>query len=272
LSSTRTSPTAFREPEDVLRLVYRKAAARRRRRIGVASVVVMLVVAIVVSGTVAAFDRNSSQSARYSAPASVPRTDLHGVASTLAERFRALGYSDARTSIAGSAVTVRWHATVAADRSTLDTLGEAGMLSLRPVVSTHSFPCQSQPASPPPGASFEVTDPTTTGVCLVLGPADLIGLAVQSAQAAVGPTGQWYVQFAVASQDSAALDDFAAHHYQQQVVILVDDIPLAAPTVHTTSFGGRGQIVGDFSQARAKALSFSLRYRLPISLTVQPHP
>jgi preprotein translocase subunit SecD len=249
--------------------VYRKAAAKRRRRIGFASVLVVLVMAIVVSGAVAAFDRTSTQSARYSAPASASRTGLQGVALTLGDRFRGLGYSDVRTSIAGSAVTVRWHAGGAADRSTLDTLGDAGVLSLRPVVSTHSLPCQAEPASPPAGASFEVTDPSGAGACLVLGPAELIGLDVASAQAAVGPTGQWYVEFAIAPPDSAALDGFAARHYQQQVVILVDDMPLAAPTLHTTVFGGSGQIVGDFTQARAKALAVSLQHPLPLSLALQ---
>jgi preprotein translocase subunit SecD len=232
-------------------------------------VLVVLVVAVVVSGAVAAFDRTSTQSARYSAPASAPRTGLQGVALTLGQRFRGLGYSDVRTSIAGSAVTVQWHAGGAADRSILDTLGAAGVLSLRPVVSIHSLPCQAEPASPPAGASFEVTDPSGGGACLVLGPAELSGLDVASAQA-VGTTGQWYVQFTVVPQDSAALDGFAARHYQQQVVILVDDIPLAAPTLHTTVFGGSGQIVGAFTQARAKALAVSLQHRLPISLGLQP--
>jgi preprotein translocase subunit SecD len=249
--------------------VYRKAAAKRRRRNGVASVVVMLLVAIVVSGAVAAFNRTSTQSARYSAPASAPGTSLQGVASTLGQRFRGLGYSDVRTSIAGSAVTVRWHAGETADRSTLDTLGGAGVLSLRPVVSTHASPCQAEPASPPAGASFEVTDPSGGGTCLVLAPAELIGLDVSSAQAAVAPTGQWYIQFSIADQDSAALDGFAARHNQQQVVILVDDTPLAAPTLHTTAFGGSGQIVGDFTQSRAKALALSLQHPLPISLALQ---
>jgi preprotein translocase subunit SecD len=268
LSPTRTSATAFREPEEVLRLVYRKAAAKRRHRIGVASFVVMAVVAIVVSAALVAFDRTSTQSARYSSPASFPGTGLHGVASTLGQRFRGLGYSDVRTSIAGSVVTVRWHAAGAADRSTLDTLGGAGVLSLRPVISTHSSPCQAEPSSPPPAASFEVRDPTG-GACLVLGPAELVGLDVQSAQAAVEAGGQWYVQFAIGPQDSAALDAFAARHYQQQIVVLVDDLPLAAPTLHATTFGGSGQIVGDFSQARAKALAVSLQYRLPLSIGLQ---
>jgi hypothetical protein len=40
----------------------------------------------------------------------------------------------------------------------------------------------------------------------------------------------------------------------------------SAPTLHTTAFGGSGQIVGDFTQARAKALAVSLQHRLPISL------
>jgi preprotein translocase subunit SecD len=249
--------------------VYRKAAAKRRRRIGFASVLVVLVVAIVGSGAVAAFDRTSTQAARYAAPASAPGANLQGVASTLGQRFRGLGYSGVRTDIAGSAVTVRWHAGGAADRSTLDTLGGAGELSLRPVVSTHSLPCQAEPASPSPGASFEVTDPSGRGACLVLGPAELSGLDVASARA-VGTTGQWYVQFTVVPQDSAALDGFAARHYQQQVVILVDDMPLAAPTLHATAFGGSGQIVGDFTRARAKALAVSLQHRLPISLALQP--
>jgi preprotein translocase subunit SecD len=269
LSPTRTSAPAFQEPEEVLRLVYRRAAAKRRRRIGFASFVVMVVVATVVSGAVVTFDRTSTQSARYSSPARVPGTGLHGVASTMGQRFRGLGYSDVRTSIAGSVVTVRWHAGGAADRSTLYTLGGAGVLSLRPVTSTHPVPCQPEPPSPLPGASFEVSDPTGGGACLVLGPAELAGLDVQSAQAAVGPTGQWYVQFATGPQDSAALDAFAARHYQQQVVVLVDDLPLAAPTLHSTAFGGSGQIVGDFSEARAKALAVSLQYRLPTSLAFQ---
>jgi preprotein translocase subunit SecD len=65
------------------------------------------------------------------------------------------------------------------------------------------------------------------------------------------------------------LDGFAARHYQQQVVILVDDMPLAALTLHPTAFGGSGQILGDFTQARAKALAVSLQHRLPTSLALQ---
>ena len=54
---------------------------------------------------------------------------------------------------------------------------------------------------------------------------------------------------------------------QQQVGILVDDAPLSARTVSTVGFGGRGQIVGDFTQARAKALA--VEHRLPLFLGLQ---
>jgi preprotein translocase subunit SecD len=89
-----------------------------------------------------------------------------------------------------------------------------------------------------------------------LGPSVLDSSVIRSATAAVPQNGgSWQVNFTLTSAGSSKLDDLARQYYQRQVAIELDGEVLSAPTINAQSFGGQGQITGDFTEARAKLLA-----------------
>jgi preprotein translocase subunit SecD len=104
-----------------------------------------------------------------------------------------------------------------------------------------------------------------------LGPAELTGRAISSAQANVEPTtGRWLVDFRLNGKGSKEFDELAARNVGKQVAIDLDGVVKSAPTIQETSFNGRGQITGEFSEREAKDLALVLRYgSLPVELERQ---
>jgi preprotein translocase subunit SecD len=89
-----------------------------------------------------------------------------------------------------------------------------------------------------------------------LGPAVLDSSVIQSATAAVPQNGgDWQVNFSLNSSGSSRFDDLAAQYYQRQMAFEIAGAVLSAPTINATSFGGQGQITGDFTEARARQLA-----------------
>jgi preprotein translocase subunit SecD len=89
-----------------------------------------------------------------------------------------------------------------------------------------------------------------------LGPAVLDSSVVQSANAAVPQNGgAWQVNFTLTPSGSAKFDQLAQQYYRRQVAIEFGGEVLSAPTINAQSFGGQGQITGDFTEARAKSLA-----------------
>jgi len=106
---------------------------------------------------------------------------------------------------------------------------------------------------------------------LRLGPQELDGRVVKTARAAFDAnTSQWRVDFELTSAGSPLWDALAAKYKGQQVAIELDGVVRSAPTIQTDSFGGRGQITGNFGEREAKDLALVLRFgALPVQLKPQ---
>jgi preprotein translocase subunit SecD len=106
----------------------------------------------------------------------------------------------------------------------------------------------------------------------VCGPAQLTGTAVASAQAVFLQSSQWAVEYTLTSAGSAKWDQVAQANFHAMVAIdldaLVQSAPLIQPSQATfTSFQGKGQISGNFTEAGAKNLALALNYgALPVRL------
>ena len=107
----------------------------------------------------------------------------------------------------------------------------------------------------------------------VLGPAQLTGRAVASAQAQQSQTGAWVVNYTLTAAGSAQWDRVAQQNFHQVVAIdldgVVESAPLIQPSQSTfTSFNGQGQISGNLSQSEAQSLATALQFgALPVRLT-----
>jgi preprotein translocase subunit SecD len=83
-------------------------------------------------------------------------------------------------------------------------------------------------------------------------------------------TGQWLVAFTTTAKGAPVLDRIASTNYQKQVAVVLDGVIESAPVFQARSFGGKGQITGNFTQAQAQALALELRYgALPVQLQRQ---
>ena len=60
------------------------------------------------------------------------------------------------------------------------------------------------------------------------------------------------MNFNIKSQYSAFFDSIAKANYHLPLAIDLGGIVESAPTINATSFGGSGQISGDFTQAQAQ--------------------
>ncbi|MBW3536937.1 MAG: protein translocase subunit SecD [Actinobacteria bacterium] len=109
-----------------------------------------------------------------------------------------------------------------------------------------------------------------------LGPAELTGNALADAQASFDPnTGAWAVNFTMTSEGTPQFDELATQLValpppNNQLGIVLDGVVVSAPTIQTGSFGGQGQITGDFTEQEAKDLALVLRFgALPVELVRQ---
>jgi preprotein translocase subunit SecD len=92
------------------------------------------------------------------------------------------------------------------------------------------------------------------------------GEILSSANAQLTTTSGWVVNFTIKSQYSAFFDTIAAKEYHLPLAIDLGGVVQSAPTINTTSFGGSGEITGDFSQTQANKLALVLKYgQIPIS-------
>lgn len=104
----------------------------------------------------------------------------------------------------------------------------------------------------------------------VLGPTVLTGSSLKSAYAGMSSTGSWLVNFTLTKTGSPKFDAIASKYYKQYLAIALDENVISAPQINSTSFGGQGQISGQFTQAQADSLALVLRYgALPVQLVQQ---
>ncbi|MEY2571228.1 MAG: preprotein translocase subunit SecD, partial [Acidimicrobiaceae bacterium] len=121
------------------------------------------------------------------------------------------------------------------------------------------------PDSAPIVASYDTNRDGTPDECLVLGPVQLPGTAVSSAQAAI-PQGEWLVQLTLKDSGLAGWNAITAHCFdkdqtctQGSVAIVLDGKVESAPTPQERVFASSQiQITGKFTQKDAEDLSLVL--------------
>jgi len=109
----------------------------------------------------------------------------------------------------------------------------------------------------------------------VLGPSTLYGNAIASAQGVFDTTiNAWAVSYTLTSSGSNAWDQLAQQNFHQYVAIDLDGLVESAPIIQPTatsfsSFQGKGEISGNFTQTTAKNLALELNYgALPVRLNI----
>ena len=134
-------------------------------------------------------------------------------------------------------------------------------------------------------ADAEVTLVGRDGTVYKLGPTQLTGTAVETAQAGLGQSGQWTVNpvFRKGPKGIDLFNKVAAQCYngqptcpavapnKGQLAIVLDSQVLSAPSINEPTFErDRIQISGNFTEAEAKSLAVALRFgSLPIELKAQ---
>ena len=134
-------------------------------------------------------------------------------------------------------------------------------------------------------ADAEVTLVGRDGTVFKLGPTQLTGTAVETAQAGLDQSGQWTVNpvFRKGAKGIDLFNKVAAQCFngdptcpavapnKGQLAIVLDSEVLSAPSINEPTFErDRIQISGDFTEAEAKSLAVALRFgSLPIELQPQ---
>lgn len=117
-----------------------------------------------------------------------------------------------------------------------------------------------------------------SGTRYLLGPVGLAGSQISSAQSTL-PTGGtgWVVDLNLKSAGSAQWDALAQKQFHAYIAIDLDGEVLSAPLTQPTqstfsSFGGKVQISGNFTQSSANTLALDLNYgSLPVRLVLLTH-
>jgi preprotein translocase subunit SecD len=106
----------------------------------------------------------------------------------------------------------------------------------------------------------------------VLGPAQMTGRSIASAQATQDQTGAWVVQYSLTGTGSALWDRVAQQNFHLPLGIELDGDVYSAPIIQPTqaafsSFNGQGQISGSLTQQDADNLAQAMNYgALPVTL------
>jgi preprotein translocase subunit SecD len=115
-----------------------------------------------------------------------------------------------------------------------------------------------------------------SGPRYLLGPAQLTGRVVATASAqppdigSGGSNANWFVSVTFTGSGGPQFDRMAAANLQKQVAIVLDGVVESAPTIQTSTFNGRAQITGNFTQHSAGNLALQLRYgSLPVQFQAQ---
>jgi preprotein translocase subunit SecD len=102
-----------------------------------------------------------------------------------------------------------------------------------------------------------------------LGPAELTGKVLKSANASLSQAGQWEVDFTTTGSGSKQMSDVTTKYVNKQLAIDLDGRVISAPTINQP-ISSQGQITGSFTQKEAKRLATVLRYgALPVKLEPQ---
>ncbi len=107
----------------------------------------------------------------------------------------------------------------------------------------------------------------------VLGPSEMTGHSIASAQATQNQTGQWVVNYSLAGAAGSHLwDTVAGQNFHQLLGIELDGVVYSAPIIQPTqstftSFAGQGEISGSLTQGDAQNLAQAMNFgALPVTL------
>ena len=191
-------------------------------------------------------------------------------------RVDALGVAEPEIQRQGNSIVIQLPG-VKNQQHALQLVGRTAQLLFRPVQGQLPYTTKPGPDQPPI-TSPDKDDPAATvylpdkakHVIYALGPAQLTGKAMASADAVIDQTGQWKVDFTTTGKGSGEWDAVAQKNYQKQVAIELDGVVQSAPQINAQQFNGRGEITGNFTQRDAKDLALVIRYgSLPVQLTPQ---
>jgi preprotein translocase subunit SecD len=129
-------------------------------------------------------------------------------------------------------------------------------------------------------ATSTVLLPGINGACdgsaelrCVLGPSEMTGRSIASAQATQNQTGGWVVDYSLAGQAGSTLwDKVASENFHELLGIELDGEVYSAPIIQPTqsqfsSFDGKGEISGNLTQADAQNLAQAMNFgALPVVL------
>ncbi len=128
-------------------------------------------------------------------------------------------------------------------------------------------------------ATSPVVLPGIAGACdnnpqlrCVLGPAEMTGRSIASAQATQNQTGAWVVNYTLTGTGSALWDKVASENFHLPLGIELDGDVYSAPIIQPTqasftSFAGQGEISGSLTQQDAQNLAQAMNFgALPVTL------
>jgi len=206
----------------------------------------------------------------------VPSDIIDQTINIIRSRVDALGVAEPEITQQGNNIVIELPG-VKNQEHALQLVGRTAQLLFRPVLNQLPYTTNPGPDGPhitPP----DQNDPKATvflpdkdkKVIYQLGPAQLTGKALASADATIDQTGQWKVEFTTTGSGSGEWDKVAQANYQKQVAIDLDGVVQSAPQINAQQFNGRGEITGNFTQSQAKDLALVLKYgALPVQLQPQ---
>lgn len=246
--------------------------------IGIIVVAFGMLAATVISGNTPhlGLDLQGGASVVLAPKTKAKSSDLKTAIEIIRNRVDALGVAEPDITQQGQNIVIELPG-VKNQEHALQLVGRTAQLLFRPVLNQFPYttkPGPDQPQITPP----EQNDPKATvylpdkdkKVIYQLGPSQLTGKALSSADATIDQTGQWKVEFTTTGSGSGQWDEVARNNYQKQVAIDLDGVVQSAPQINAQSFNGRGEITGNFTQSQAKDLALVLKYgSLPVQLQPQ---
>jgi len=204
---------------------------------------------------------------------SVPTDTINEAINIIRNRVDALGVAEPDISRQGNSIVVELPG-VKDTQKALQVVGQTAQLTFRPVLQTlaPSGPPATTPAAQVKNDAAVVLPERDTNGNIVgryeLAPVVLTGTIIKTAVAGLNQsTSQWEVDFTTTGPGASQFDQMAQKNYQKQVAIVLDNNVESAPTIQSTSFGGRGVINGSFTQDSANSLALVLRFgALPVPL------
>jgi preprotein translocase subunit SecD len=246
--------------------------------IGIIAIAFGMLAATIISGNTPhlGLDLQGGASVVLAPKTKAKSSDLKTSIEVIRNRVDALGVAEPEITQQGNNIVIELPG-VKNQEHALQLVGRTAQLLFRPVLNQLPYttkPGPDQPQITPP----DQNDPKATvylpdkdkKVIYQLGPAQLTGKALSSADATIDQTGQWKVEFTTTGSGSGQWDEVAKNNYQKQVAIDLDGVVQSAPQINAQQFNGRGEITGNFTQAQAKDLALVLKYgSLPVQLQPQ---